>query len=230
MHPLTSRLRKLVPLALLLLVGCGGVRVAPEGGLPRALVQPLQARVGLVLDDELRGFKHEETRSSADWAVDLGPGHEQLLKAVFGASFSSVEVFRNFDEARAASGLQGLFSPHIEQYSFATARETGGVYWAVTIRYRIGVFTPQGEPADSMTLTGYGSAGDTGRAAPSLINATRAAMRDAAAKLLVQMPRQPVAAKLVAGEILQAGQSTALVADPIDTVPIEPATGGRPAG
>jgi hypothetical protein len=230
MHPLTSPLRSLAPLALLMLVGCGGVRVAPEGGLPKALVQPLQARVGLVLDDELRRFKHEETRSSADWSVDLGPGHEQLLKAVFGASFSSVEVFRNFDEARAASGLQGLFSPHIEQYSFASARETGGVYWAVTIRYRIGVFTPQGEPADSMSLTGYGSAGDTGRAAPSLVNATRAAMRDAAAKLLVQMPRQPVAVKLVAGEILQAGEATALAADPIDLVPIEPAPEVRPAG
>ena len=230
MHPLIASPRALVPLAMLLLVGCGGVRVAPEGGLPKALVQPLQARVGLVLDDELRRFKHEETRSSADWSVDLGPGHEQLLKAVFGASFSSVEVFRNFDEARATSGLQGLFSPHIEQYSFASARETGGVYWAVTIRYRIGVFTPQGEAADSMTLTGYGSAGDTGRAAPSLINATRAAMRDAAAKLLVQMPRQPVAVKLVAGEILKAGEATALAADPIDLVPIEPAPEGRPAG
>jgi len=221
MHPLKPRIQCLLPLAVLLLASCSSVRVAPEGGLPKALVQPMKARVGLVLDDELRHFKHEETRSSADWAVDLGPGHEQLLKAVFGASFASVDVFRNLDEARAASGLQGIFSPHIEQYSFASARETGGIYWAVTIRYRIGVLTPQGEPADSLTLTGYGSAGDTGRAAPSLVNATRAAMRDAAAKLLVQMPRQPVAEKLVAGEILRAGESGAVV-DPIETVPIEP--------
>jgi len=128
MHQVKAPPRVLAPLALLLLAACGGVRVAPEGGLPKALVQPIQARVGLVLDEELRHFKHEETRSSADWAVDLGPGHEQLMKAVFGASFSGVEVFRNVEEARAASGLQGLFSPHIEQYSFATARETGGTY------------------------------------------------------------------------------------------------------
>ncbi|MBK7116298.1 MAG: hypothetical protein IPM70_06370 [Proteobacteria bacterium] len=227
MHPLKSPLALLAPLAMLL-AACNSVRVAPEGQLPKALVQPMKAHVGLVLDDELRAFKHEETRSSAEWAVDLGPGHEQLLKAVFGASFSTVEVFRNFDEARAATGLQGVFSPRIEQYSFATARETGGTYWAVTIRYRIGVFTPQGEPADSLTLTGYGSAGDAGRAAPSLVNATRAAMRDAAAKLLVQMPRQPVAQKLVAGEILRAGESTVMV-DPIETVPIE-AVATPPAG
>lgn len=229
MHPLKLPLRPLLLLAPLLLAACNSVRVAPEGVLPRALVQPMQARVGLVLDDELRHYKHEETRSSADWSVDLGPGHEQLLKAVFGASFASVDVFRNVDEARAASGLQGLFAPHIEQYSFASARETGGIYWAVTIRYRIGVLTPQGEPADSLTLTGYGSAGDAGRAAPSLVNATRAAMRDAAAKLLVQMPRQPVAGRLVAGETLRAGDST-IVVDPIETVPIEPEAPGQPAG
>lgn len=231
MHPVKTSVSAFAPLAisLLLLAACSTVRVAPGGGLPRPLVQPMKAHVGLVLDDELRNFKHEETRQSADWAVDLGPGHEQLLKAVFGASFTRVEVFRNLDEARAADGLQGIFAPHIEQYSFASARETGGTYWAVTIRYRIGVFTPQGEPADSLTLTGYGSAGDTGRAAPSLVNATRAAMRDAAAKLLVQMPRQPVAEKLVAGEKLRAGE-TATVVDPIETVPIEPEPAKGSAG
>ncbi|MFO1503636.1 MAG: hypothetical protein U1F39_07445 [Steroidobacteraceae bacterium] len=204
-----------------LLAACSSVRVAPPGGLPRALVQPMKAHVGLVLDDELRHFKHEETRASADWSVDLGPGHEQLLKAVFAASFTDLQVLRNVEEARAATGLQGIFIPHIEQYSFASARETGGTYWAVTIRYRIAVTTPQGEAADTLTLTGYGSAGDTGRAAPSLVNATRAAMRDAAAKLLVQMPRQPVAQKLIAGETLRAGEAAARV-DPIQTVPIEP--------
>ena len=208
--------------ALLVLVGCGAIKVAPEARLPRALVQPLNAHVGLVLDEELRHFRHEETRASSSWQVELGPGHEQWLKSVFSAAFSNVSVFRNLDEARAASGLQGLFRPQIEQFSFATARETSGSYWAVTIRYRISVYTPQGEPADSLSLTGYGSAPGTGRAGPSLAVAAQAAMRDAAAKILVQMPRQPVAAKLAAGEMLRAGEGIAVV-DPIETVPIEPA-------
>ena len=42
------------------------------------------------------------------------------------------------------------------------------------------------------------------------------------------MPRQPVAQKLVAGEILRAGESTVMV-DPIETVPIE-AVATPPAG
>jgi hypothetical protein len=215
-------LRPLCTLVLFALTACGAIKVAPEEQLPRALVKPLDARVGLVLDEELRHFKHEETRASSNWQVELGHGHEQWLKSVFESSFTSVAVFRTLDEARAAAGLQALFQPQIEQYSFATARETSGSYWAVTIRYRIAVFTPQGEPADSMTLTGYGSAPGTGRAGSSLIAATQAAMRDAAAKILVQMPRQPVASKLAAGEVLRAGEGNAVV-DPIETVPIEPA-------
>jgi hypothetical protein len=210
-------------LASMALGACGAIKVAPEAHLPRALIQPLNARVGLILDEELRHFKHEETRASSNWQVDLGPGQEQWLKTVFNSAFTSVSVFRNLDEARAASGLQGLFQPQIEQYSFATARETSGSYWAVTIRYRFAVFTPQGEPADSLTLTGYGSAPGTSRAGPSLAAATQAAMRDAAAKILVQMPRQPVAAKLAAGETLRAGEGVTVV-DPIETVPIEPAS------
>lgn len=211
----------LVLVAVLALAGCGAIKLAPEAHLPHALVQPLNAHVGLVLDEELRHFRHEETRASSNWQVDLGPGHEQWLKSVFNSSFTNVEVFRTLDEARAASGLQGLFRPQIEQYSFATARETSGSYWAVTIRYRITVLTPQGEPADSLTLTGYGSAPGTGRSGPSLAAATQAATRDAAAKMLVQMPRQPVATKLAAGEVLRAGENSVVV-DPIEAVPIEP--------
>jgi len=211
----------LAMVALLVLAGCGAIKLTPEARLPRALVQPLNAHVGLILDEELRHFRHEETRASSNWQVELGPGHEQWLKSVFNASFSNVSVFHTLDEARAASGLQGLFRPQIEQYSFATARETSGSYWAVTIRYRIAVLTPQGEPADSLSLTGYGSAPGAGRAGQSLAAATQAAIRDAAAKMLVQMPRQPVAAKLAAGETLRAGEGIAVV-DPIETVPIEP--------
>jgi hypothetical protein len=219
--PLNTLRSAFALLAVLALAGCGAIKVVPQPRLPRALIQPLNAHVGLVLDDELRHFKHEETRASANWQVELGPGHEQWFKSVFNSSFTNVGVFRNLDEARAASGLQGLFQPQIEQYSFATARETTGSYWAVTIRYRIAVFTPDGQPADSLTLTGYGSAPGSGRAGPSLAVATQAAMRDAAAKILVQMPRQPVAAKLAAGEVLRSGESS-LTVDPIETVPIEP--------
>lgn len=217
-----GRLRALaLLLAAGLLAACVGVQVKPMPNLPRPLLQPMPARIGLVLDEELRRYKHEETRGGSNWDIALGPGHEAFFRSIFGASFDSVQVFTDPAAARTASGLQSVFRPEIEQFSFATDDETGGQYWAVTIRYRIPITAPDGAPVDVLTLTGYGSARG-GRSASALTRATQSAMRDAAAKFLVQMPNQPLARKLVAGEALTADDAVTAQVDVVETVPIEP--------
>jgi hypothetical protein len=89
----------------------------------------------------------------------------------------------------------------------------------VTIRYRIGVLSTQGEPVDSLTLTGYGSAISARNAGNALTAATRVAMRDAASKFLVQMPRQAIAIKLLAGQKLSIADANSVV-DVVEAVPI----------
>lgn len=221
-RPGQSLLRHASFLALgLLLSACGSVDVKPAAQLPRALVQPLQARVGLVLTPELRNYVHEEKRGNSSWKVELGAGHEELFRNAFGASFAAPQVFDSQDAARSAQGLQALFVPAIEQFSFVTDSETGGEYWAVTIRYRIGVLGPAGDTIDNLTLTGYGSS-RRGRGGTAMTHATQAAMRDAAAKFLVQLPRQPLAAKLAAGAPLTADDAAAAQMEVIETVPIDP--------
>lgn len=202
-----------------LLAGCGGVQVRPEPMLPEPLVVPMRARVALVLDDELTAYVHEETRAGTSWKVELGPGHQRLFRDVFRATFSEVAELSNAAAARGTD-LQVVFRPRIEQYSFVTADETGGEYWAVTIRYIISLTTTSGEPVDNLSLTGYGSTRG-GRAASALTRATLAAMRDAAAKFLVQMPRLPVGRKLAAGEVLAPGDAAEAGDDLIEAVPIE---------
>lgn len=207
-------------LLALSLAACAGVRVDPSPRLPQPLVQPMTARVGLVLEEELRRYQHEETRGGTNWKVALGPGHEEFFRTVMQSSFSTVEVFPALAGARGASGLQALFRPQIEQFSFATDKETGGEYWAVTIRYRIAVLAPDGDPVDYLTLTGYGSTRG-GRAGSALTAATRSAMRDAAAKFLVQMPRLPLADKLRGGQALSTDDAPEVQVDIIEVVPIE---------
>jgi hypothetical protein len=119
-----------------------------------------------------------------------------------------------------------VFEPRIEQYSFVTARETGGRYYAVTIRYRINLYTPSGEQADTFTLTGYGNALAKGMSSGKPLEiASLAAMRDAAAKFLVQFPDQPAGTQLARNEVVvvekvaSTGGTTSI--DVIDTVPIE---------
>lgn len=215
---------------LLAVTGCGVTRVKPDYQMPHALITPVTAHVGLVLDSELLGYHHDETRAGTDWSIDLGSGTARMWEDIFKAAFTEVRVFKSLDEAVAASdGLQALAQPRVDQYSFATNRETTGEHWAATVRYRLGVFSPTGQLVDSLTLSGYGNSYDDGGAKESLIHATRAAMRDASAKFLVQMPRQPIAARLASGQVIDAPTSPVLTADVIEAVPIEAPQGVRPA-
>jgi hypothetical protein len=220
--------------AALLLAACGGVQIKPEPVLPKALIEPLAADVGLVIQGDMRNFKHNETRWGSEWSIDLGAGHTRLVTDLFKAEFRSVREFPDLESARAASGLEALFEPRIEQYSFATARETGGRYYAVTVRYRINMYTPAAELADSYTLTGYGNALAKGMSSGKPLEiASVAAMRDAAAKFLVQFPGQPAGQALAKGEVITAEtKGSALSADAaaIEAVPIEEDEPLVPAG
>ena len=205
------------------LAACGPVNVRPEPKLPKPLLQPLPATVGLVIPAETRGYLHKETRYGVDWRVELGPGHVRMLHDVFADEFEHIEEFKDLEAARSATDIRAVFEPRIDTYSFVTARETRGRYYAVTIRYRITLYTPAGEKSDSMTLTGYGNSLAKGmNSATPLLKATAAAMRDAAAKFLVQFPALPSGQKLAHNEALTA-EATVAVADnqQIEAVPID---------
>jgi hypothetical protein len=209
-----------------MLTACGGVEIRPSAPLPKPLVVAMPAQVGVVIPGDMRNFTHNETRWGVEWNVALGEGHKNLMLEVLKHSFAGVKEFRDIDEARAVPGLKAIFEPRIEQYSFVTARETGGRYYAVTIRYRIDLFTPDGEKVDSLTLTGYGNSLAKGMSSGKpLEQASAAAMRDAAAKFLVQFPEQSVGARLARNEaIVVESKSATADAGGIETVPIEEAT------
>lgn len=202
--------RTATSLAVLALGACGSVEIAPEPVLPKPIVRPLPVEAGVLLPGDQRAFHHAETRSGVEWTVKLGAGHQRLAHEVFGALFGKVRYFDDADAARAATGLAVIFEPRIEQYSFATANETGGGYYAVTIRYRVNVYAPDLQLVDSYTITGYGNSRDHSiSSSEPLAAATRAAMRDAAAKFFVQFPQQPLGQKLARGEPLVAPGASA---------------------
>jgi hypothetical protein len=208
------------------LVACGGIQIRPDPVLPTALVTPMPARVGLLVTDEMRNFVHKETRWGVEWSINLGPGHLALSRRLFGQEFAQVAEFSELEQARGDPGLKAIFEPRIDQYSFATARETGGRYYAVTIRYRINLFTPQGAAVDTYTLTGYGTALARGMSSGAPLQlATLAAMRDAAAKFLVQFPDQPAGKQLAQSQaVTQERSASAGSGDSnmqIEAVPIE---------
>jgi hypothetical protein len=218
-------------LGVTLLAGCSAVAVRPEGELPRPLIVATPAKVAVVITPEAANYTHKESRASVDYEAQLGPSHRQLVEEIFRAEFREAKFFDNLDAARQEPGLHAIFEPRIEQFSFANARETGGVYCAVTIRYQIQIYAPDGQQVDLLTLTGYGSgpAPKIGNGEEELAIAAYAAMRDAAAKFLVQFPTLEVAKPLLVSQALTpkavpaAGSAEAVAAaaiQAIETVPI----------
>jgi hypothetical protein len=210
-------------LLTILLAACGDVSIKPEAILPKPLIVRIPAEVGLIIPTETRKYVDQETRYGIDWKVDLGPGEVRLMRDVFKDLFNHVEEFKDLEAARAAKDLKALFETRVDQYSFVTARETKGRYYAVTIRYRINLYTPQGEKVDSYTLTGYGNSLAVGMSGGKpLTQATVGAMRDAAAKFLVQFPEQPAGQQLARNEVVVADKpSTLSQAAQIEAVPID---------
>jgi hypothetical protein len=209
------------------LAACSDVSIKPEAHLPKPLITPMPAAVGLIIPVETRKYLDQETRFGIDWKVDLGPGEVKLMRDTFADLFQHVAEFKDLESAKAAKDLRALFETRVDQYSFVTSRETGGRYFAVTIKYRISLYTPQGERVDSYTLTGYGNSLAMGMSGGKpLTQATVAAMRDAAAKFLVQFPDQPPAQQLARNEAVAADKPTASAeAALIEAVPIDEAPG-----
>jgi hypothetical protein len=198
--------RLCIPIAALswYLGGCAAVAVRPEGELPKPLIVPTPAKVGVVVTNETANYVHKESRASVNYEAQLGPSHRHIVEQIFKAAFADAKFFDTVDAARLEPGLMAIFEPRIEQFSFANSRETGGVYTAVTIRYQILIYAPNGELIETLTLTGYGSgpAPKIGNGEEELGIAAFAAMRDAAAKFLTQFPALDVAKPLLASKAL----------------------------
>ena len=190
--------------AVMLATGCATVAVRPEGDLPRPLIVATPAKVAMVVTPETGNYIHKESRASVDYEAQLGASHKHIFEEIFKAEFADAKVFDSVDKARNEPGVLAIFEPRIEQFSFANAKETGGVYCAVTIRYQILIYAPTGELVDTLSLTGYGSgpAPKIGNGEEELGIAAYAAMRDAAAKFLTQFPGLDVAKPLLVSQAL----------------------------
>jgi len=238
-------LRLTLLMSALFLGGCAAVAVRPEGELPKPLVVALPAKVAVVVTNEAANYVHKESRASVNYEAQLGPSHRQIVEEIFRAEFSEAKFFSDLDAARQEPGIHAIFEPRIEQFSFASARETGGAYCAVTIRYQIYIYSPDGQQVDVLTLTGYGSgpAPKIGNGEEELGIASYAAMRDAAAKFLTQFQSLDVAKPLLASQSLApktapapgspeeaaAAAVLAIEALPINETPVVATTAPAPA-
>jgi hypothetical protein len=93
-----------------------------------------------------------------------------------------------------------VLEPVLEDFAFVTPIDSGSPMYAASLRYKINLYSPAGELAESWTFTGYGSQPASqfpGKGDEALALATRLAMRDAGAKLAAEFREQAIARGLL---------------------------------
>jgi len=192
--------RRVILAALKIVAGFAACtkQVAVGTAFPSPVMSRLSARVALHLTAELRQKTHEETLPSGEsWRIALGEANARFFEQVSSGMFAAVVAV---NEARAAGEVAAVLEPVIEKYQFSTPERSQTDYYEAWFRYQMRVHAPDGRLVASLPFTGYGrSEKRTFGAVEALREATEKAMRDAAAVLVLELPREPAVRALLDG-------------------------------
>jgi len=180
--------------ALAALSGCSTVRLEARPNIPQPLIVRIPISIGLFMPIEFSSYVYKSDRYGYNWEVTLGAAQSDGVQRLLAAMFEKVVPVDNLSTAQAVDpGIRAIFEPTVEDFAFVTPRDAGTQFYAVSIKYRINVYTPDGRLAESWPFTGYGIVPATGLSAQKpLAEAAAAAMRDAGAKLVVEFREQAV--------------------------------------
>jgi hypothetical protein len=176
------------------LAGCGPKYLKASTNIPTPLVVKIPITIALFIPKEFSQYVHQEERWSTKWNVALGGAQTEGLTRLLNAMFERVV---QVDSVNAGTQLgpevRAILEPSIEEYAFVTPRDAGSPFYAVSIKYRVNVYLPDGKLADSWGFTGYGTSPSQGLSSTTpLAAATALAMRDAGARLAVEFREQAI--------------------------------------
>lgn len=189
-------LRAAAAASLALLAGCGTTQFETQSSIPAPLVERIPVVVGVYLSPEFREKVYREDRDGGDVAIAIGKaqseGFMRLMTAMFerAVPVASAEAGASTDPA-----IRGVIEPVLEDFAFVTPADSGTDVYAVSLRYRVNGYKPDGQFTESWTFTGYGAAASgsvLGIGTEALQKATQLALRDAGARLATELREQAV--------------------------------------
>lgn len=189
-------LRAAAAASLALLAGCGTTQFETQSSIPAPLVERIPVVVGIYLSPEFREKVYREDRDGGDVAIAIGKaqseGFMRLMTAMFerAVPVASAEAGASTDPA-----IRGVIEPVLEDFAFVTPADSGTDVYAVSLRYRVNGYKPDGQFTESWTFTGYGAAASgsvLGIGTEALQKATQLALRDAGARLATELREQAV--------------------------------------
>jgi hypothetical protein len=191
--------RATMAVTLSLLAGCGATVVTIDARLPQPLTVKQQLGIGWHVPAEFSQYTYREKRYGSDWRVNLGAAQTRALTQMLEAMFESVVPLNDVTAAHGDRRVRAVVEPAVDEYSFITPRDAGSPVYAVSIKYRLTIYTAAGKLADSWAFTGYGSVPAQGGfdSDEPLKMASELALRDAGAKLVAEFRDQAALKELI---------------------------------
>ena len=165
-----------------------------DSSFPRPLVTSLPIDVGVYYDESLRqyAFEKEADANSVAWNIELGAAHVRLFNQLFQPLFENLTQLDALSSDSAARPVTVIMRPSIDEYTLSTPGDTATEFYAVEIRYKLSFYSPSGDFIQGWAYSGRGrSRSELFSTDESVQKATVAAMRDAAAWLVIELSKQP---------------------------------------
>ncbi len=170
----------------LALAGCA-TNVIVEGDFPSPLVEPLDLRAGLVLDEAFRNHVHEREEGHK-LSLAVGAAQARMFRRMADELFAAT---RELGSPREEADLDLLLHPVVEEIQVATPFDNQLKVFEIWIKYNIRVYDNSGEVVEDWILTAYGKTPTRFLESDekALEQAALVALRDAGARLVIELPR-----------------------------------------
>jgi hypothetical protein len=173
-----------VLLMTLLLGGCAG-QVIVSQEFPEPVAVPLPQRVGVYYNPEFLAYNYKDDESNISF--ELGSKQRSLFGKVFDALFLQSIALTAADGASADAAIDLVIEPVLQEYAFLSPIETATDFYAVSLKYQIRIYSPDGTIIGYWPLVAYGkSRTRLMNKNESLGDATTMALRDVAAAMVSQ--------------------------------------------
>ena len=188
----------LLGISAALISACSATAVKIDDIFPAPLIAPLPAHIGVHFSDKLVGYIHEEeVEANGSWRIEVGSAQHSMFKQILSGMFVRTTPVPGPDNfASIDMPLDAILVPEVVDFQFSIPAQTRTPFYEVWIKYEISLYQPSGDLIKKWPLTAYGKANTDNYGflqrtrEPAVQEATRIALRDAAAFFALRFSRE----------------------------------------